>query len=139
MAEQDDDLDDFDDDQLAALTAIRRLGDVVERIPWFSRIGQPLSAEERELAQRYLDMLGFPDAAPATAAAADGATIASPAPALLKSLTVAIGGESPPAALAWHQAEQEEDGDDEENGGGGRAPGASVWRPSPSDGVVLFP
>jgi hypothetical protein len=66
MADQDDDLDDFDEDQLAALTAIRRLGDVVARIPWFSRIGQPLSDEERDLAQRYLDMLGFPDAAPAT-------------------------------------------------------------------------
>ncbi|MEN3975316.1 hypothetical protein [Emcibacter sp. SYSU 3D8] len=63
--DDDDDFDgDFDDDQVAALTAVRRLGDVVARIPWFSRIGQPLSDEERDLAQRYLDMLGFPDAAP---------------------------------------------------------------------------
>lgn len=63
----DDDDDDYglDDDQLAALTAIRRLGEVVGRVPWFSRIGLPLSAEERDLAQRYLDMLGFPDASPA--------------------------------------------------------------------------
>jgi hypothetical protein len=63
----DDDDDDYglDDDQLAALTAIRRLGEVVSRVPWFSRIGLPLSAEERDLAQRYLDMLGFPDASPA--------------------------------------------------------------------------
>jgi hypothetical protein len=66
MDDEDDDYDGLDDDQLAALTAIRRLGEVVTRIPWFSRIGQPLSAEERDLAQRYLDMLGFPDAAPAT-------------------------------------------------------------------------
>lgn len=66
MADENDDFDeDFDEDQLAALTAIRRLGDVVARIPWFSRIGQPLDREERELAQRYLDMLGFPDASPA--------------------------------------------------------------------------
>jgi hypothetical protein len=62
----DDDDEDYglDDDQLAALTAVRRLGEVVSRVPWFSRIGLPLSAEERDLAQRYLDMLGFPDASP---------------------------------------------------------------------------
>jgi acyl carrier protein len=62
----DDDFDAFDEDQHAALTAIRRLGEVVTRIPWFSRIGLPLDDEERDLAQRYLDMLGFPDAAPVT-------------------------------------------------------------------------
>ncbi len=64
-----DDLDDddiFDDDQLAALSAIRRLGEVIGHMPWFSRIGQKLRAEEEALAQRYLDMLGFPDAAPVT-------------------------------------------------------------------------
>ena len=63
----DDDDDDYglDEDQLAALTAIRRLAEVVSRVPWFSRIGLPLSPEERDLAQRYLDMLGFPDASPA--------------------------------------------------------------------------
>ena len=65
MDDEDDDYDGLDDDQLAALTAIRRLGEVVTRIPWFSRIGQPFSAEELDLAQRYLDMLGCPDASPA--------------------------------------------------------------------------
>jgi hypothetical protein len=34
-------------------------------VPWFSRIGLPMTPEERDLAQRYLDMLGFPDASPA--------------------------------------------------------------------------
>ena len=63
----DDDNEDYglDEDQLAALTAIRRLAEVVSRVPWFSRIGLPLNPEERDLAQRYLDMLGFPDASPA--------------------------------------------------------------------------
>lgn len=62
--DDDDDLDGLDEDQLAALTAIRRLGEVVERMPWFSRIGEPLDETDRALAQRYLDMLGFPDATP---------------------------------------------------------------------------
>lgn len=66
MNEDDDDDLDLDEDQAAALTAIRRLAEVVGRMPWFSRIGTPLAAEERDLAQRYLEMLGFPDASPVT-------------------------------------------------------------------------
>lgn len=58
----------LDEDQIAALKAIRRLGEVVVRIPWFSRIGQPLDETEEDIARRYLDMLGFPDAAALTVA-----------------------------------------------------------------------
>jgi hypothetical protein len=58
----------LDEDQIAALKAIRRLGEVVVRIPWFSRIGQPLDETEEGIARRYLDMLGFPDAAALTVA-----------------------------------------------------------------------
>jgi hypothetical protein len=69
MDDDDDDaFDPLDDDRLAALTAIRRLGDVVLRLPWFSRIGEPLDGREDALARRYLDMLGFPDAEPAALA-----------------------------------------------------------------------
>ncbi len=58
----DDDLDILEEDRQSALQAIGRLEQVINGLPWFSRLGQPLRAEERDVAQRYLDMLGFPDA-----------------------------------------------------------------------------
>ncbi|MFN3230620.1 MAG: hypothetical protein ACE363_00520 [Alphaproteobacteria bacterium] len=60
----DDDLDVLEEDRQTALMAIGRLGQVVGGLPWFSRLGQPLSQDEEAMAQRYLDMLGFPDAVP---------------------------------------------------------------------------
>ncbi|MBI1180386.1 MAG: hypothetical protein GC201_07490 [Alphaproteobacteria bacterium] len=79
MDETDDDSDlELDEDQAAAFTAIRKLGEVVVRLPWFGRIGQPFDRGDEEVARRYLDMLGFPDAAPLTVAdweeAADAAS-----------------------------------------------------------------
>lgn len=44
------------------LTAMAKFARSINEIPWFSRVGQPLSQEDLELAQIYLSALGFPDA-----------------------------------------------------------------------------
>lgn len=43
------------------IAAMHRLGALTQRISWFSRLGEPLDDDVRELARSYLDGLGFPD------------------------------------------------------------------------------
>lgn len=45
------------------LRAVTRFGRLVERLPWFSRLGEELEADEIDWAEAYLAALGFPDAA----------------------------------------------------------------------------
>lgn len=42
------------------LTAMAKFALSINEIPWFSRVGRPLSREDRELAEAYLSALGFP-------------------------------------------------------------------------------
>jgi hypothetical protein len=67
-----DDFDDDDDDDEEAgealwegdspeLEALGRFAGLIERLPWFAMVGQPLSARDVEVARDYLDALGFPD------------------------------------------------------------------------------
>ncbi len=48
--------------ELPALRQIRRFARTLERIPWFSNLGEPLTPGARSLAVLYTDGLGFPDA-----------------------------------------------------------------------------
>ena len=59
--DDDDDVDESSGDQpsLAGLGRLARLG---QKVAWFSKVGTPLRAVERDFAQDYLDALGFPDA-----------------------------------------------------------------------------
>ena len=63
----DDDDDRFDPDHpLAdqpALAAVARFARMLETIPWFSRVGDRLDADDRTAAEDYLSALGFPGAA----------------------------------------------------------------------------
>lgn len=52
-------------EEIPRLMRVRALGDHVGQGSYFTRLGEPLSSSDRVLAQRYLDGLGFPDAAPA--------------------------------------------------------------------------
>lgn len=68
MSDDDDDMDDeeeaLDPDlpEYQRLTAMARFTQTIGDIPWLTRVGRPLSQEDVELAQAYLDALGFPDA-----------------------------------------------------------------------------
>jgi len=44
------------------LRAVSRFGRLVERLPWFSRLGEELETDEIDWAEAYLAALGFPDA-----------------------------------------------------------------------------
>ncbi|MGB1087404.1 MAG: hypothetical protein ACPG06_03450 [Alphaproteobacteria bacterium] len=57
--------DDFEAvaDSLPGLGAVRQLLDELYHYDWFGRCGAPFAREERDLAEAYLDALGFPDAA----------------------------------------------------------------------------
>ncbi|NWG91775.1 MAG: hypothetical protein HXY21_04620, partial [Parvularculaceae bacterium] len=48
--------------ELPALTRIRRFSASLARIPWFSNLGEPLTAGARAAARQYTEGLGFPDA-----------------------------------------------------------------------------
>jgi hypothetical protein len=39
-----------------------RFAALIDRIPWFAMVGQPLTARDEVVAREYLDALGFPDA-----------------------------------------------------------------------------
>jgi hypothetical protein len=47
--------------ELPALTRIGRFTRGLDAIPWFSNLGEPLTAGTRAAAQTYTDGLGFPD------------------------------------------------------------------------------
>ncbi|MEO0879501.1 MAG: hypothetical protein AAFY22_07265 [Pseudomonadota bacterium] len=48
--------------ELPGLAQISRFARSLDGIPWFSNLGEPLTAGARALADSYLDGLGFPDA-----------------------------------------------------------------------------
>jgi hypothetical protein len=48
--------------EVPVLARLRRFAEGLDRLPWFSRLGEPPSASLRESAAGYLDRLGFPDA-----------------------------------------------------------------------------
>jgi len=48
--------------ELPALARMRRFAQALERIPWFSNLGEPLTPGARASARKYTDGLGFPDA-----------------------------------------------------------------------------
>lgn len=54
--------DEFDEDAHDLLLTIGRFQQMVERVPWFQAIGNPVSGRVEDLAHRYLGELGFPDA-----------------------------------------------------------------------------
>ncbi|MGD1953663.1 MAG: hypothetical protein ACFBZ9_00155 [Sphingomonadales bacterium] len=60
-----DDITDEDsqaeDDLALEVAAIRRLIQLIGRMPWFSRLGLPLEAADEDYARAYLDYLGFPE------------------------------------------------------------------------------
>ncbi|MBB4658076.1 hypothetical protein [Parvularcula dongshanensis] len=65
----DDDLPEIGGPEFAALereapvlSRLRRFAEGLDRIPWFSRLGEAPTPSLRESAQGYLDRLGFPDA-----------------------------------------------------------------------------
>lgn len=60
----DDDTDeeapDLDLPEYQRLTAMAKFALGINEIPWFSRVGKPLSQDDLELAESYLSALGFP-------------------------------------------------------------------------------
>lgn len=59
----------FDDDEafdlredFPTLDAVRRFARVAQEIPWFSRVGERISPEDRKIAKLYVEALGFPEA-----------------------------------------------------------------------------
>jgi hypothetical protein len=48
--------------EIPALMTIKRFASVVDRIHWFSTIGERIDDEVKDVSRRYLDGLGFPDA-----------------------------------------------------------------------------
>ena len=69
--------EDLEDDEAPALEALAKLEEVIVRVSWFSRLGQPLGDDVLALAQAYLDQLGFPDATPVPAGDWDEAAYAA--------------------------------------------------------------
>jgi hypothetical protein len=52
-------------EEIPLLYKARAFAEGLEANAWFSRLGEPLDAREKALAELYLDGLGFPDAEPA--------------------------------------------------------------------------
>ena len=52
-------------EEIPLLYKARAFAEGLEANSWFSRLGEPLDAREKALAELYLDGLGFPDAEPA--------------------------------------------------------------------------
>lgn len=48
--------------EIPALINIRRFASIVDRVAWFSTIGEEMDQDIRDLSRAYLDGLGFPDA-----------------------------------------------------------------------------
>lgn len=57
----DNDLEDLER-ELPGLHIINRFARNLDTIPWFANLGEPLTPGARNLAERYIDALGFPDA-----------------------------------------------------------------------------
>lgn len=62
--EDPDDFEDEDEQDLPQLLALGRLIAHARRVAWFSRIGDFWSKPELDLAQAYVDQLGFPEMTP---------------------------------------------------------------------------
>lgn len=60
-AMDDDDLEQLER-EIPALSQVRRFARSLEGVPWFSNLGEPLTAGARAAARRYVEGLGFPDA-----------------------------------------------------------------------------
>jgi len=52
-------------EEIPLLYKARAFAESLNANTWFSRLGEPLDARERDLARTYLDGLGFPEAEPA--------------------------------------------------------------------------
>jgi len=52
-------------DEIPLLYKAKAFAESLNANTWFSRLGEPLDARERDLARTYLDGLGFPEAEPA--------------------------------------------------------------------------
>lgn len=55
--------EDLDLEDFPGLHGLRRMARLVDRLPWFERLGAELEEDEQEWAEAYLAALGFPDAA----------------------------------------------------------------------------
>lgn len=58
----DEDEDELDLADFPGLRGVTRFARLVERLPWFSRLGEELEEDEIDWAEAYLAALGFPDA-----------------------------------------------------------------------------
>ena len=47
-------------EEIPTLALVRRFAHATTQVTWFSEVSRPLSGETRDVAQRYLDTLGFP-------------------------------------------------------------------------------
>jgi len=63
VTEEEEFYDEVLDQQIQRLTIMARFVRTVVDVPWFSRVGEPLSAEDIATATAYLGSAGFPDAA----------------------------------------------------------------------------
>jgi hypothetical protein len=59
---RDDDEDEIDPEDYPTLVAVARFARALERVDWFTLLGEPLSEDEEDEALDYLQALGFPDA-----------------------------------------------------------------------------
>lgn len=62
MHDHDDDDNQLDIGDFPTLMAVSRFARLLENIPWFQALGEPISPEAERLAEDYLSALGFPDA-----------------------------------------------------------------------------
>ena len=59
----DEDEESFDlREDFPTIDAVRRFARVAQEIPWFSRVGERISPQDRAIAKAYVEALGFPDA-----------------------------------------------------------------------------
>lgn len=60
-ADEDDVVEFGESDDLDGLRAVARLSKLVGNLAWFSAVGRPLTAIERDAAERYVNGIGFPE------------------------------------------------------------------------------
>ncbi len=60
LFEDDDDAVDLKED-FPTLDAVRRFARIARDIPWFSRVGERITPQDRSLAKAYVEALGFPE------------------------------------------------------------------------------
>ncbi len=78
--EEDGDYDEVLDQQIQRLTIMARFARAVIDIPWFTRLGEPLSSDDSATAGAYLAAAGFPDAAVAQVESWDEAALVAENP-----------------------------------------------------------